>query len=106
MKHTEVTRTPHRVATRFLRIEFCDDDYKSSLCDNPGGSFALSGSRDHWTSPGNGVQLHGPRAMRYFPIPSGSCAYLVRVTPLPAADGWIIFPPHERSTSTAYEGRL
>jgi hypothetical protein len=25
--------------------------------------------------------------------------------PLPAAGSWTIFPPHERSTSTAYEGR-
>ncbi len=24
---------------------------------------------------------------------------------LPAAGSWTIFPPHERSTSTAYEGR-
>jgi hypothetical protein len=27
------------------------------------------------------------------------------IAPLPAAGSWTIFPPHERSTSTAYERR-
>jgi hypothetical protein len=27
------------------------------------------------------------------------------IAPLPAAGSWTIFPPHERSTTTAYEGR-
>jgi hypothetical protein len=27
------------------------------------------------------------------------------IAPLPAAGSWTIFTPHERSTSTAYEGR-
>jgi hypothetical protein len=27
------------------------------------------------------------------------------IAPLPAAGSWTIFPAHERSTSTAYEGR-
>jgi hypothetical protein len=27
------------------------------------------------------------------------------IAPLPAASSWTIFTPHERSTSTAYEGR-